>query len=134
MIKTEEVITTPGAKVNIPSISNDLYAFLADWLLWSEGQQGTIEYNSSHGLCIAISKWCRQYKVYGPTLDAELSNLLGSTCYSSAFPFGTSEYDKARNKGSMHKDPNRTSWVRAALSNTLHEWEWKPVKPGVFNV
>lgn len=115
-------------------ISNELYAFLADWLLWAEGEPGVIEYNSSHGLCIAISKWCRQYKVYGPTLDAELSNLLGSTCYSSAFPFGTREYDKARNKGSMHKDPNRISWVKAALSDTLSKWEWKPVKPEVFNV
>lgn len=112
-------------------ISNDLYAFLADWLLWAEGEEAIMEYNSSHGLCIAISQWCRQYE---PTLNVELNNLLGSTCYSSAFPFGKRGYDKARDNGSMHKDPNRISWVKAALSNTLHEWEWKPVKPEVFNV
>lgn len=94
--------------------SNELKAFLQDWLDWAEGRESKYKYNEHKGLCVSAAVFddCL-------ILMEELDDIFTHNC----FPFGVNEYSIRRRNNTQHQDPNRLAWVRAALNDTLDTWE-----------
>lgn len=93
--------------------SNELKAFLQDWLNWAEGRESNITYRKGGGLC-------SNSHLYDSSLmiQNELHRI-----FNNSHPFGYGNYYHRLSNGTQHQDPNRLAWVRAALNDTLDTWE-----------
>ena len=99
-------------------LSPNLRGFLQDWLDWTNGKETTIGYREDAGLCISVLR----YNMGAGPVSEELEMLLVATCGDSELPFGRLSYAFDRRDFTMHNNPVRLSWVRAALDGTLANW------------
>lgn len=94
--------------------SNELKAFLQDWLNWAEGRESIHDYYGYGGLCVCT--FCFD-------ISHALHHQLNALFDSEPYPFGVVAYHEFRMGKPKHQDPNRLAWVRAALNDTLDTWE-----------
>lgn len=94
--------------------SNELKAFLQDWLNWAEGRNSEFHYNPCVGLCANSERF---------DIDLIIREELGIMFNWCAYPFGEDHYDERMFNDTQHQDTNRLAWVKAALNDTLDTWE-----------
>lgn len=105
--------------------SDNIKLFLKAWLEsvdeLNNGGKPKLPRTHIFGLCDTLYDWTIRsgmgsMKAYN--LVEELKSLFISCCLDRTYPFGLYEYRGCN----LHQDPNRLSWVNAAITDELSGW------------